>query len=116
MKRFQIEIQTADSVPTIRVSGEFDLGATRPFREEATKLLNEPCELFVVDLRDLTFLDSTGLTELIWLYKQSQEAGFPLAILRPPPKVAVLFELTGLDQHLPLYDPDEPLAHMPWRG
>ena len=97
--RFQIEVHATETVPTIRVSGEFDLSATEPFRAEAKRLLQRELELVVVDLRDLTFLDSTGLTELIWLYKQAEERDFTLAILRPPPNVAVLFELTGLDQH-----------------
>ena len=112
MARFEIDIQTADSAPTIRVRGEFDLDAAAAFRAEAERLVPEECEFIVVDLRELTFLDSSGLSELIALYNRTAK----LAILRPPPRVARLFELTGLDQHLPLYDPDEPLDRIPRRG
>jgi anti-sigma B factor antagonist len=113
MPRFEIHITTDDSVTTARVTGEFDMAAAEEFREQIESAIAIPPELVVVDLRATTFMDSSGLSELIQLYKRED---LTIAILRPPPKVFQIFELTGLDQHLPLYDPDVPLTHLPRRG
>lgn len=115
--RFQVESHIDGGVARLRVDGEFDLSAVEDFEAKARALLAEgPIEALVVDLRSLTFMDSSGLSELIKLEKAAQKDGFRLAILRPPSPVAAIFEMTGLDQHLPLFDPDTALDDEPNRG
>jgi anti-anti-sigma factor len=57
-----------------------------------------------VDLRRTTFLDSCALGELITLHRRVDRRGARLAILRPEGKADLIFQLTGIDGHLPMYD------------
>ena len=90
----------------IRVTGEFDMHACERFRDVSDR---DDAELVVVDLRRTTFLDSSGLSELIRLQRQTSATGSRLAILRPEGAADMIFRLTGIDVHLPLYDDRVPL-------
>ena len=55
----------------------------------------------VLDLRGLSFIDSTGLHLLVALHQRSQRDGFQLTLLAPAPPVDRAIQLSGLDQVLP---------------
>ena len=59
----------------------------------------EPRNL-VIDLRGVTFLDSTGLNMLVGFHYKCERNGGSLKVMAPPPEVVRLFEITGLDQIL----------------
>ena len=58
----------------------------------------------VVDLSDITFIDSAGLGVLVGAHRRMLEAGGRLRIVRPPTLVGRAFALTGLDEVFDLYD------------
>ena len=51
----------------------------------------------VLDLRDLTFIDSSGLKSILIATRRSRADGNRLGILRGSGEVANLLELTGID-------------------
>ena len=64
-------------------------------------------ELVVVDLQQITFIDSAGLGVLVGAHRRMRERGGRLRIVRPPPLVERAFELTGLDEVLDMRDDRE---------
>lgn len=93
------------------VRGELDLSTVdylRDFlrREEAR------APTVVVDLRELQFIDSSGLSLMVSEQQRAQEDGFRFAIaVGGAPAVQRLFELTGLQGTLTLVtDPDAALV------
>lgn len=93
-------------VHIVRVAGEFDIAAADRFRAASER---DDAELVVADLRRVTFLDSSALGELIALQRRVESRGARLAILRPVGKADRLFQITGIDGHLPLYDESVPV-------
>ena len=57
-------------------------------------------ELVVLDLRNLSFMDSTGLRLIVVAERRARESGHRLVIVEGPPWVQRLFEVTGLDTWL----------------
>ena len=56
----------------------------------------------IIDLRRLSFIDSSGLHLIVAIHKQCQRDGTPTLYLRPgPPEVQRTFQLTGLEEVLP---------------
>jgi anti-anti-sigma factor len=106
MERFTVGAWDDAGVRVVRVSGEFDIAACERFRSAGGR---EDAELVVVDLRGTTFLDSCALGELIALQQRVEGRGARLAILRPEGKADLIFQVTGIDSHLPLYDERIPL-------
>jgi anti-sigma B factor antagonist len=58
----------------------------------------------VVDLREMTFIDSSGLAVLLDAARSAERHGRDLRILRPRPLVMRTFELAGLADRLPFAD------------
>jgi anti-anti-sigma factor len=58
----------------------------------------------VVDLRRLTFIDSSGLAVLVWAAQSAARSGRGLRLLAPPPAVMRTFDVTGLRTLLPFAD------------
>ena len=106
MESFEVAAWDDGAVHVVRVSGEFDIAACERFREVSER---DGAELVVVDLRRATFLDSSALGELIVLQRRIETRGSRLAILRPEGPADLIFTLTGIDTHLPLFDERVPL-------
>jgi anti-anti-sigma factor len=64
-------------------------------------LLAEPVEQLVVDLGEVTFVDSTGMGLVLEVHDRSRSEGFKLRLLRGPDEVQRVFELAGVADVLP---------------
>jgi ABC-type transporter Mla MlaB component len=53
-----------------------------------------------IDLRELEFLDSSGLRVIVEIHNAAEERGFTYRIIPGPPQVHRTFVLTGLDKVL----------------
>lgn len=75
----------------IRLSGELDIASVPAFEEalEATDTQN-----VVVDLRGLTFMDSTGLRAILVAAKSAASSDVGFALVQGPPHVHRVFEIT----------------------
>jgi anti-anti-sigma factor len=84
----------------ICVRGELDLAGA----PELGRLLAAEREAghdLVVDLRELTFIDSSGLAVLVWAAQSAAGSGRALRLRPPPPPVMRTFDVTGLSGLLP---------------
>jgi anti-sigma B factor antagonist len=87
----------------IALGGEFDVVCADAFKRRLAEATEDEPERVVLDLRELTFIDSTALALLLRVNDMSQEGNFVLSIVSleegPPTKI---FRLTGTDRILPL--------------
>jgi anti-anti-sigma factor len=98
-----VEQQGTDLV--LHVSGELDHASAGALDDELRRAIGEREALAVVlDLGEVTIIDSTGLRVLVLAAKQSALNGTRLKIVRVTERVRNVFELTGLDHALPLAD------------
>ena len=79
----------------IRLRGELDLQSARPTRDEVVALL-EPDRRVVVDLSDVSFMDSSGLGSLVYALREAKAVGATLVVANPQPWVRKLFEAAGV--------------------
>ena len=101
----RVRRQVTDRGAVLRVSGEVDLASVDVLRTEIRAALeSSPPEVWI-DLCDTAFIDSSGLHALV----ETAHEVRGLAIICPPGPVRRVFELTGLDRALPLYDDAEAL-------
>ncbi|MFJ2740725.1 STAS domain-containing protein [Streptomyces sp. NPDC087440] len=93
----------------LRFRGELDFESVVQFQEAAaTVLADGPVpRLVVVDCAGLEFCDSSGISELVRFYLRLTEAGSRLRMAAVPTSVGRVFELTGLDRAITLYDDAE---------
>jgi anti-anti-sigma factor len=78
----------------VHVAGELDV-ATTPQLERALREVRSQAPLVVLDLRDLAFMDSSGVRAIVDASIRAREVGRRLVLLRGPRHVDRLFALTG---------------------
>ena len=79
--------------------GELDLVTVETLRAALDGI--ESAERLVLDLRGLSFMDSTGLHLLVALHRRAQRDGLQLTLVAPAAPVDRAIQLCGLDQELP---------------
>jgi anti-sigma B factor antagonist len=81
---------------TVALHGEIDVLTVDQVRVAlAGALAAHPDEL-VVDLTDLSFIDSTGLGALIAGFQRARDSGVSFRLARPTPAVRQILVLSGL--------------------
>jgi len=84
---------------TLVLHGELDI-ATAPELVDLLARLRHHGHAVVVDLAEVTFMDSTGLTTLMDAHRQAQRNGWSFAVRRPSPAVQRVFDLSGVGRRL----------------
>ena len=105
-KPFDIRVEERDGHALVGLCGEFDLAAVEAV-ETALKPVEAQFSTVILDLREVSFLDSTGLRAIVSADARAREKGFELKIVRGSEEVQKLLYLAGLDKILPLIDADE---------
>ena len=81
----------------LRLAGELDISTLQDARRSADNLVEQQPERVVVELGQLTFMDSSGIALLLWIASK-----VPRVELRnPSPIIQQLIEMTGLNKTLP---------------
>jgi anti-anti-sigma factor len=83
----------------VAVSGELDIASVGALQEALDELRSAGWESIVLDLRELTFIDSTGLSLLLHADHAARRPGAQFAIIDGSPPVARLLEIVGLSDH-----------------
>ena len=81
--------------------GELDLSTVDALARVIDEAIDEGAAAVSIDLRALTFIDSTGLRCLLKLAERSRRDGFDLELTPGSPSVMRLFELTRTRHVLP---------------
>ena len=96
---FGVDVQRRDGAAIVRPRGELDLGTVETLHAALDGITNAP--KLVLDLRRLSFIDSTGVHLLVALDQRAQRDGLQLTLIAPPDPVRRVIELCGLDEALP---------------
>ncbi|MGH8825718.1 MAG: STAS domain-containing protein [Jiangellaceae bacterium] len=102
--RLRLRTRTVDGCLVVEVGGEVDMTSAPTLRDHLLGHigLGEPC--LVVDLSDVEFMDSTGLSALVVAYRQGGEVGSSLRLAGAQPPVRRVLEITHLDVLLEHHD------------
>ena len=106
---FRVDVTTENGAPVLSVRGELDLASSPALEEQVERAVGEAQSTVIIDLRELEFMDSTGLSVLIRAHQRAQEAGHRLAIVNGSRQVRRLLSLTGVAERLTVVDDPEEL-------
>jgi anti-anti-sigma factor len=105
---FEVDVRDGDQAVVIGVRGELDLASSPALEQELESGTAATAPLVIVDLRQLEFMDSTGLSVLVRAHQRATENEQQFAVVRGPQQVQRLLTLTGVAERLTLVDsPDE---------
>src|SRR5690606_32278084 len=97
----RIEVDSGHQEATVSVQGEIDYGSVSHLRSVLADLSETQSDLPVVlDLSQVTFIDSTGLGVLVQAKQRIEAAGRSMKVRDPQPRVQRVLELGGLLDYL----------------
>lgn len=102
---FSCEVSRNGGTAWVRPAGDLDIDTVHRVESALATLRDEGCGSLVLDLRELTFMDSTGLRLALRWHTAAQDDGFRFAVVPGPEVVQRLFRLTGMDAHLTTAEP-----------
>src|SRR5262245_34522073 len=87
----------------LAVEGEVDAHTAPQLKGAIAATIDRGTTELIVDLDQVTFMDSTGLGVLVGGLKRLREAGGELRIVCTRRPILRILEITGLDKVIPLY-------------
>jgi anti-sigma B factor antagonist len=79
----------------LAVSGDLDVGSARLLASHIEDALAEPIRSLTIDLADLGFMDSTGVSVLVGAWRAAERADVAFALASPPEQARRVLEITG---------------------
>lgn len=98
-----IDVQHQEKTTIVNLSGEIDVYTAPKFKESLINLIEEGFHDIVVNLQEVTFMDSTGLGALVGGLKRIKPLGGSLVLICNQDKILKIFEITGLNKVFPIY-------------
>jgi anti-sigma B factor antagonist len=98
--RFACSVRMDADVAVLAPRGELDLAGAVTFDAAVKEVVARGTARVVVDLSELTFMDSSGMRAVLRLHAQLSD-GCRLELLPGSPAVQRIFELTGMSEALP---------------
>lgn len=92
--------QLNDGAAVVTLSGRLDLLSAAAVKRQLADLVSAGNRRLVIDLHEVSFIDSSGLSTLVSALKLARQAGGDLRLARPNEQARVLLELTTLDRVL----------------
>ncbi len=99
-----VTVRKLQGTAVVAVAGEIDVYTSPLLQERLVEVLREGISSIVLDLSEVTFLDSTGLGVLITGLKRCRSAGGDLSLVTAQPNVLKVLEITGLNDVFQIHD------------
>jgi len=98
----QIKSRVHNNVLYVLLCGELDEHSAVYTRKSMDEIFEEKgFNKIIIDLSELSFMDSTGIGVLIGRYKKMKDSGVPIYISNPSVHAEKIFKMTGLYELMP---------------
>jgi anti-sigma B factor antagonist len=86
------------TVQVLQPNGVLDGTQTEQLKDQVNQMVGSGAKLLLLDLQEVTFMDSSGLAALVVAVKAVRSAGGNLCVCSVNEQVRLLFELTSMDR------------------
>jgi anti-anti-sigma factor len=98
---FRIETAASSGARSIEAFGELDSGSSGALLEAFERAVDGAGAVDVsLDLRGVSFIDSTGMRTMIQIERLAHERGIALMLVPPPDDVTELLRAAGIAEHM----------------
>lgn len=119
MPPFNLESVTAgDDCAVLRITGEVDVYTAPELRERVVELVGGGFVHLIADLRDVEFLDSTGIGALVGSLRRVRTHDGSLMLVTRSGRILEIFKITGLINAFAIYPtiPEAIESSEPWQA
>jgi anti-sigma B factor antagonist len=101
--QLRLSTRAVDGHAVVTLGGELDIASADELRSHLRSARRAHGDHVVLDLADLEFMDSRGLSVIIGCHKSVGGADGSLGLVAPPPIVRRTLEITGLDRRFRIF-------------
>jgi anti-anti-sigma factor len=98
-----IEVHPGDAETVIQLAGELDVTTSSELRDVLDRV-DVAVARIVLDLEELSFVDSTGIGCLFKLERRAADTGGMVVVRRPQPQIHRVMEMTQLNRLIAIVD------------
>jgi anti-sigma B factor antagonist len=109
---FDLVRMDVEGHPVLVVYGELDVLTSPRLHEAISLVVSEKPAVFLIDMANVTFIDSSALGTLVSAHRHMAEGGGELRLVAVSPTSARVFEVAGLSERFQLF-PDMDSATSP---
>ena len=95
---FSIDVEDKQEIPTINVRGEIDIYTCGELRKAINSTLDKGNHTFVLNLKNIQYIDSTGLGAIAHSAQQVEENNGEINVVCAKPQIKKIFEVSGLQK------------------
>lgn len=104
MRLLDLSTERAGGTVRVKLAGELDIAGAPRVEQELERIERDRPSTLVLDLRELAFLDSTGLRVIVAADERAREQDRRLVIVRGSEPVQRIIAMTRLDERLEIVD------------
>ena len=104
MRLLDLSTETEGTTVRVALTGELDISGASRVEQELERIEQDQPATLVLDLRELAFMDSTGLRVIIAADDRAREQARRLVIVRGSETVQRIIAMTRLDERLEIVD------------
>ncbi len=91
------QVRWIEKAAVVDVAGEIDLNCSIAFQKSLLELLEQRPQRVVINLKDVSYMDSSGVASLVKLLSRVRKGGVSLHLVGLSDRVRSVFEITRLD-------------------
>ena len=103
----QITEKKNNDILVFSVDGDIDINSSPEIRQIFDKPTSEKVMKIIVNLSNVSYVDSSGLATLVEMLKKTKNYGGKLRLSNLAAKVKSLFEITKLEKIFEIYETEE---------
>jgi anti-anti-sigma factor len=104
-----VDVRQLDGATVLAPRGELDLASCEHLEEELEQVNRSQSQLMILDLREVDFMDSTGLRLVVTADQHARESGRRFGVVNGSKQVRRLLSLTRVEEQLTVVDAPEDL-------
>lgn len=97
-EKFNVSTETVEGSNKVCLSGELDLSVAPDFRNTMEPLVGNTEKNLIVNLKDLKYIDSTGIGILLSILKVRHGQNATFIVEEVPANIQKLFDMTGISK------------------
>jgi len=99
----EYNIAEMSDVRVVNLSGNIDVSYSSELRTNLKNMVDTGTTNIILNLKDVDFIDSSGLGIFVAIYKILQPLGGSIRLASPQKTVSRIFDLTGTRKVFPIY-------------
>ncbi len=99
----EVRVEDRNAAKVVLVKGDVDMGSSRKLREVLKDLTSKKTKRIVIHLKDMPYIDSSGLATLVECFRETQKYKGELRLAELTTNVREVFRLARLDTVFPIF-------------